>query len=185
MKLILTEYSVQQLCNEAGKYNGCTICLPGKPPDITALLWCLCQLRKWNRAQQYTGHQSWRPEMPHRLHFERHQVTWAITLLLYPTVEAQPNRPRLNHNHSPEPREWCPHRRRQQCRGHRSFGTDRRRFASMVANMSSSFLVRQNCRTWLQSLNYFPVLTSLVLQTVDRVIPQAFPGTAFHGRSPV
>lgn len=32
----------------------------------------------------------------------------------------------------------------------------------------------------------FPtVLTSSVLQTVNRVIPQAFPGTAFHGNRPV
>lgn len=112
--------------------------------------------------------------MPHRLHFQRHQVIWAITPLLYHAVEAQPNGLRLNH--SPEPREWCLHRRRQQCRGHRSFGTDRGRFAS-VAAICHLYLV--NCKT------YFLVLTSLVLQTVDRVIPQAFPGTAFHGRSPV
>lgn len=42
-----------------------------------------------------------------------------------------------------------------------------------------------NCRTWLQSFYYSRVLTSLVLQTLERVIPQAFPGTAFHGRRPV
>lgn len=34
-------------------------------------------------------------------------------------------------------------------------------------------------------LFHITVLTSLVLQTLDRVIPQAFPGTAFHGKSPV
>ena len=83
--------------------------------------------------------------MPRRLHFERHLVTWAITLLLYPTVEVQPNWPRLKHNHSPEPREWCPHRRRQRCTGHRSFGTDRRRFALVVITRHIHFM---SCKLW-------------------------------------
>lgn len=97
-------------------------CMAGTP-DITALLWCLHQLTKRNREQQYKSHQSWRPEMPRRLHFERHWVTWAV--LSRRAAEPRPERPRPQHDHSPEPGVWCLRRQRRRCRGRRSFGTSR------------------------------------------------------------
>lgn len=55
----------------------------------------------------------------------------------------------------------------------------------MVAISHLHFFSATIVEACLQGWRYFLVLTSLVLQILDRVIPQALPGTAFQGRRPV
>lgn len=107
-----------------------------------------CVSRDCGTESKLFTSQQWRPGMPQRLHSERHRVTRA----------PHPLTNNRKVDHSPAPRQWCPHQRRQRRRGCRSFGTDGRRFEITVTIKPHSFNIN------ISFLGFLP-LWSCKLQT--------------------